>query len=86
MGYLGYELPFDRHDWVVDRCGEHVRYVIDFYSGAPDLETGKPVSVHIDSRPALDSPGAFFDRFRRAVFGAPSDANADEDKKASSSS
>jgi hypothetical protein len=25
------ELPFDRHDWVVDRCGQEVRYVIDFY-------------------------------------------------------
>lgn len=24
--------PFDRHDWVVDRCGlEQVRYVIDYY-------------------------------------------------------
>lgn len=23
--------PFDRHDWVVDRCGKEVRYVIDFY-------------------------------------------------------
>ena len=25
------EVPFDRHDWVVDRCGKEVRYVIDFY-------------------------------------------------------
>ena len=23
--------PFDRHDWIVDRCGTEVRYVIDFY-------------------------------------------------------
>ena len=29
-----YELPFDRHDWVVDRDGKDVRYVIDFYKGA----------------------------------------------------
>ena len=21
---LGYQLPFDRHDWVVDRCGKQV--------------------------------------------------------------
>ena len=28
-----YELPFDRHDWIVDRCGKHVRYVIDYYDG-----------------------------------------------------
>lgn len=28
--------PFDRHDWVVSRCGgsEEVRYVIDYYEGA----------------------------------------------------
>jgi hypothetical protein len=24
-------MPFDRHDWIVDRCGREVRYVIDFY-------------------------------------------------------
>ena len=23
--WLGYNLPFDRHDWIVDRCGERVR-------------------------------------------------------------
>lgn len=28
---MGYTLPFDRHDWTVDRCGAKVRYVIDFY-------------------------------------------------------
>mgnify|MGYP002379614640 CR=1 FL=1 len=28
-----YKLPFDRHDWIVDRCGTEVRYVIDFYQG-----------------------------------------------------
>ncbi|OQN96910.1 hypothetical protein B0A48_17464 [Cryoendolithus antarcticus] len=33
MGWMGYEAPFDRHDWVVDRCGTRVEYVIDFYSG-----------------------------------------------------
>ena len=25
---LGYQLPFDRHDWIIDRCGREVRYVI----------------------------------------------------------
>lgn len=25
LNLLGYRLPFDRHDWVVDRCGEEVR-------------------------------------------------------------
>lgn len=29
--WLGGPLPFDRHDWYVDRCGKEVRYVIDFY-------------------------------------------------------
>lgn len=28
---LGGAAPFDRHDWIVDRCGKEVRYVIDFY-------------------------------------------------------
>jgi cytochrome c heme-lyase len=22
--WLGYELPFDRHDWIIDRCGKDV--------------------------------------------------------------
>ncbi|KAK4876345.1 hypothetical protein RN001_012767 [Aquatica leii] len=30
---MGYELPFDRHDWIVDRDGKEVRYVIDYYDG-----------------------------------------------------
>ena len=25
LNFLGYKLPFDRHDWVVDRCGKEVR-------------------------------------------------------------
>ena len=37
-GWLGYELPFDRHDWIVDRCGKEVRYIIDYYDG--DLDPG----------------------------------------------
>ena len=28
---LGYSAPFDRHDWVVSRCGKEVTYLIDFY-------------------------------------------------------
>ncbi|KAF1785625.1 Cytochrome c/c1 heme-lyase [Phytophthora cactorum] len=54
MNLLGWSvLPFDRHDWVVDRDGKEVRYVIDFYSGA--ATPGKPLSVYLDVRPALDS-------------------------------
>lgn len=50
---LGYQRPFDRHDWVVDRCGTKVRYVIDYYTGRVDK--GNPFSFYIDARPALDS-------------------------------
>ncbi|PWZ01993.1 cytochrome c and c1 heme-lyase [Testicularia cyperi] len=32
-GLAGYQHPFDRHDWTVDRDGKQVRYIIDFYSG-----------------------------------------------------
>ena len=39
-----------------------VRYVIDFYNAAP--EPGKPVGMHLDVRPALDSPQALLDRIR----------------------
>jgi cytochrome c heme-lyase len=47
----------------VDRCGTEVRYVIDFYNGS--AAAGKPVNMHIDARPALDSFGAFMDRVKR---------------------
>ncbi|GAA95752.1 uncharacterized protein L969DRAFT_92876 [Mixia osmundae IAM 14324] len=30
---VGYSAPFDRHDWLVDRNGTRIRYVIDFYTG-----------------------------------------------------
>lgn len=52
--------PFDRHDWVVERCGGvEVRYVIDYYGGSAADE------FHADVRPALDSPRALLDRLRR---------------------
>jgi cytochrome c heme-lyase len=52
---LGYNPPFDRHDWVVERCGTRVRYVIDFYAGRPLPGTSNNVSFFLDVRPALDS-------------------------------
>ncbi len=69
---VGHAAPFDRHDWIVDRGGVEVRYVIDYYhdeAAAPqdktpqnkrDLSSIK--SIKLDVRPALDSPQAFLDR------------------------
>lgn len=55
-----YELPFDRHDWVVDRCGRHVRYIIDYYGCVPEKDNSVP--IYLDVRPALDSFQAVWDR------------------------
>ena len=55
---LGYQAPFDRHDWVVDRCGQKIEYVIDFYAGKGDgglAGQGKGVSFYLDVRPKLNS-------------------------------
>ncbi|RCI12643.1 hypothetical protein L249_1238 [Ophiocordyceps polyrhachis-furcata BCC 54312] len=51
---LGYAPPFDRHDWVIDRCGTRVEYVIDFYSGRSDGKKPGP-SFYLDVRPKLNS-------------------------------
>ncbi|KAF2210346.1 hypothetical protein CERZMDRAFT_45475 [Cercospora zeae-maydis SCOH1-5] len=52
MYVMGYAQPFDRHDWVVDRCGKQVDYVIDFYKGK---DTGMPLSFFLDVRPKINS-------------------------------
>ncbi|KAI1108054.1 cytochrome c/c1 heme-lyase [Nemania sp. NC0429] len=53
---LGYQAPFDRHDWVVDRCGREVEYVIDFYAGRPTPAGGDgKLSFYLDVRPKLNS-------------------------------
>jgi cytochrome c heme-lyase len=64
---MGYQLPFDRHDWVVERCGgERIEYVIDFYQGkslgsnsgsaglAANAGPGK-LSFYLDVRPKLNT-------------------------------
>jgi len=70
LNALGYKLPFDRHDWIIDRNGKDVRYVIDFYNAkvpargageSSSVEVG-PIAMHVDVRPALDSPEAFYER------------------------
>ena len=59
--FLNKRLPFDRHDWIVERCGQgEVRYVIDFYSGV--ILQGQPAAMHLDVRPALDSPALLAER------------------------
>lgn len=53
---MGYEKPFDRHDWVVDRCGTRVEYVIDFYQGkAGGGIKGMGPSFYLDVRPKINS-------------------------------
>ena len=64
MNWLGYSLPFDRHDWVVERCGRQVRYIIDFYNGPPG---SGGASMHLDVRPAPDSLQALSDRAGMAL-------------------
>lgn len=62
-GWLGYERPFDRHDWVVERCGgEAVEYVIDFYRGR-----GGGLSFFLDVRPKLNSWAGWKLRLGRLV-------------------
>ncbi|KAF9203782.1 Cytochrome c1 heme lyase [Haplosporangium sp. Z 27] len=65
--WMGYTLPFDRHDWVVDRCGKQVTYIIDFYSGRPDPRYPEAPSFYLDVRPKLDMDGAWL-RFKKFMF------------------
>eukprot|EP00735_Rhodelphis_limneticus_P009344 TRINITY_DN2701_c0_g1::TRINITY_DN2701_c0_g1_i2::g.25928::m.25928 TRINITY_DN2701_c0_g1::TRINITY_DN2701_c0_g1_i2::g.25928 ORF type:complete len:252 (+),score=-4.05,sp/Q5F339/CCHL_CHICK/49.77/4e-60,Cyto_heme_lyase/PF01265.12/3.2e-72 TRINITY_DN2701_c0_g1_i2:18-773(+) len=61
--WFGYTAPFDRHDWIVDRCGQEVRYIIDFYPG-PEMvgNMAGPPRVEVDVRPAsFDSIGNSWD-------------------------
>lgn len=64
--FLGYEYPFDRHDWIVDRCGKDVRYIIDYYDGGNVKKNGE--FTLLDVRPALDSFGALRDRCKAAYW------------------
>lgn len=64
--WLGYPLPFDRHDWTVTRSdGSTARYVIDYYydeSKASDsaatlgTDPSNFNSILVDVRPAIDDP------------------------------
>jgi len=63
---MGREAPFDRHDWYVLRCGEQVRYVIDFYFD--DSKAGSMDAFEVVARPALDSVQSCIDRVRMPVY------------------
>ncbi|KAF1812890.1 hypothetical protein P152DRAFT_396295 [Eremomyces bilateralis CBS 781.70] len=67
-GQFSGEAPFDRHDWFITRemkdgTTKEVRYVIDYYEGAPE-ENGMPV-FFLDVRPAVDTPSAAVMRMMR---------------------
>ncbi|KAG7155313.1 Cytochrome c-type heme lyase-like, partial [Homarus americanus] len=59
--WMGYELPFDRHDWIVDRCGKEVRYIIDYYDGGAVDPNDYKFAI-LDVRPAMDSLENVWDR------------------------
>lgn len=87
LSLMGYNPPFDRHDWTVDRCGKQVRYVVDFYRGK-QIE-GSPASFHIDARPALDSLEAVKERMMMAFsewFGSSSSSSTTATTETPSSS
>jgi len=48
---FGMPLPYDRHDWIVNRCGKHVTYVIDYYDGG-DVNEDFGFSL-LDVRPKM---------------------------------
>ena len=64
---LGYQAPFDRHDWVVERCGgERVEYVIDFYQGRGS-QVNRGLNFYLDVRPKLSSWEGWLMRVEKAV-------------------
>lgn len=65
--WMGYTAPFDRHDWVVDRCGTRVEYVIDFYEGKNEHKDGRPLNFFLDVRPKLNSFEGWKMRIEKAL-------------------
>lgn len=59
--FWGAREPFDRHDWIVERCnGEQVEYVIDFYQGkeregVDPRRAAQELNFYLDVRPKLNS-------------------------------
>ncbi|KAL8272421.1 hypothetical protein Esti_003711 [Eimeria stiedai] len=65
--FIGFEKPFDRHDWLVDRCGVSVRYLIDFYDGK---SKENQVAICVDVRPDLSTLSNAWDRVRMSFRGS----------------
>lgn len=63
---FGYQAPFDRHDWIIDRCGTPVRYIIDYYDVGNEYENGK--FIYLDVRPAYDSFESIIVRSKASLF------------------
>lgn len=61
---FGKDLPFDRHDWTIDRDGVEVEYVIDFYTNKIQEGQTQP-TFYMDVRPKLNSWAAIKTRFGR---------------------
>lgn len=86
--WLGHGLPFDRHDWYIQRKdGETVRYVIDYYydedlstkDETPTLHSAESIkSISMYARPAVDSVASAWDRCRYR-FTAPKSVESPEE-------
>ena len=81
--WLGFGIPFDRHDWTVSRGnGVLQRYVIDYYyddgQGDDDVvpalgaqETVPIRSILVDVRPAVDNLASIYHRMRMCAPSTP---------------
>lgn len=58
LNKMGYPLPWDRHDWIVNRCGTQIRYIIDYHHGFNDKQP-----YIIDCRPDMYRFSNIMDRF-----------------------
>ncbi|ODQ80856.1 hypothetical protein BABINDRAFT_7538 [Babjeviella inositovora NRRL Y-12698] len=65
--FWGYEKPFDRHDWTINRCGTEVEYVIDFYGGKANPQNALVPSFYLDVRPKLNSVEGFKMRLKKVL-------------------
>jgi hypothetical protein len=52
------QVPFDRHDYIVDRCGSQHRYIVEYYQKS-DFE------FYVDARPTFNNGSGWFDRIVR---------------------